>query len=61
VHPDIKIENKNGGGSKFEDGDRTRTSRTKIVEEDISKIASSYILEGNILKKQEAFEEAMRK
>lgn len=56
MHPDIKIENKNGAGSKFEDGDRTRTSRTKIVEEDISKIASSYILEGNVLKKQEAFE-----
>lgn len=61
MHPDIKIENKNGAGSKFEDADRNRTSRTKIVEEDISKIASSYILEGNILKKQEAFEEAMRK
>ena len=53
VHPDIKIEHKNIPSLKTDEPDKVpKTAKTKIVEGDISRIACSYVLEGNILKKK---------
>lgn len=40
---------------------KDQLSKSKIVEGDFNAIACSYILEGNMLRKQEAFEDAIGK
>ena len=51
VHPDIKIEHK-GTTSVKDASEAAKLSKSKIIEADISQIASSYVLEGNMLKKK---------
>lgn len=60
IHPDIKIQQK-PSGPRVDDFDKAgKVVKSQIVEGDFSKIANSYVLEGNVLKKQEVYEEVLK-
>lgn len=57
LYPDTKPTLKNEGQAEK----TSQMGKSKVVECDISKIAYSYVLEGNTLRKYETYEEVLKK